>query len=139
MNCFRNFIYLIVCSCWFSAIKVLEQREVHYDTIQQQQKTDTVQKIMVVKRNKVSCFLWLKNKNKDFNTLGEKYSQEELHDILAINRLDYKNRWRADKSLVVPDVLEKDFTVYSPFLKTFLRLKHSEVGDIQLCHSCLCL
>ena len=34
--------------------------------------------------------------------------------ILAINRLDFKNRWRAD-TLVVPDKMEKDFNAYSPF------------------------
>ena len=36
--------------------------------------------------------------------------------ILAINRLDFKNRWRAD-TLVVPDKIVKDFNVYSPFPK----------------------
>lgn len=43
-----------------------------------------------------------------------KYSEEEVHAILAINRLDFKNRWRAD-TLVVPDKMEKDFKMYSPF------------------------
>lgn len=43
-----------------------------------------------------------------------KYSEEEIHAILAINRLDFKNRWRAD-TLVVPDKIVKDFNVYSPF------------------------
>ena len=45
-----------------------------------------------------------------------KYSEEEIHAILAINRLDFKNRWRAD-TLVVPDMIVKDFNVYSPFPK----------------------
>lgn len=44
----------------------------------------------------------------------KKYSEEEIHNILAINRLDFKNRWRAD-TLVVPDKMEKDFNAYSPF------------------------
>lgn len=44
----------------------------------------------------------------------KKYSDEEVHNILAINRLDFKNRWRAD-TLVVPDKMEKDFKAYSPF------------------------
>ena len=46
----------------------------------------------------------------------KKYSEEEIHAILAINRLDFKNRWRAD-TLVVPDMIVKDFNVYSPFPK----------------------
>ena len=45
-----------------------------------------------------------------------KYSEEEIHAILAINRLDFKNRWRAD-TLVVPDNIVKDFNAYSPFPK----------------------
>ena len=45
-----------------------------------------------------------------------KYSEEEIHAILAINRLDFKNRWRAD-TLVVPDKIVKDFNAYSPFPK----------------------
>ena len=97
--------------------------EVHYDTTQQQQKADTVQKDTVVKKEiKYHAFV-VKNKNKDFKTLEKKYSQEELHAILAINRLDYKNRWRAD-TLVVPDVMDKDFTVYSPFPKNVSAAKN---------------
>lgn len=47
---------------------------------------------------------------------AKKYSEEEIHLILALNRLDFKNRWRAD-TLVVPDKIEKDFNLYSPFPK----------------------
>lgn len=43
-----------------------------------------------------------------------KYTKEQVHAILAINRLDYKNRWRAD-TLVVPEPLLDDFNAYSPF------------------------
>ena len=46
--------------------------EVHYDTIQHQQKTDTVQKDTVVKKEiKYHAFV-VKNKNKDFKTLEKK-------------------------------------------------------------------
>ena len=38
-------------------------------------------------------------------------------------------------TLVVPDVMEKILQCTVHFLKTFLRLKHSEVGDVQLYHS----
>ena len=44
----------------------------HYDTIQHQQKTDTVQKDTVVKKEiKYHAFV-VKNKNKDFKTLEKK-------------------------------------------------------------------
>ena len=123
MNCSRSFIYLIGVFLLVQCNKSAGAEEVHYDTIQHQQKTDTVQKDTVVKKEiKYHAFV-VKNKNKDFKTLEKKYSQEELHAILAINRLDYKNRWRAD-TLVVPDVMEKDFTVYSPFPKNVSAAKN---------------
>ena len=45
-----------------------------------------------------------------------RYSKEEQYTILALNRLDQKNRWRAD-TLIVPDKLDEDFLVYTPFPK----------------------
>ena len=90
MNCFRSFIYLIGVFLLVQCNKSAGAEEVHYDTIKQKQKTDTVQKDTVVKKEiKYHAFV-VKNKNKDFKTLEKKYSQEELHAILAINRLDYK-------------------------------------------------
>ena len=90
MNCFRSFICLIGVFLFVQCNKSAGAEEVNYDTIQQQQKADTVQKDTVVKKEiKYHAFV-VKNKNKDFNTLEKKYSQEELHAILAINRLDYK-------------------------------------------------
>lgn len=46
----------------------------------------------------------------------EKYSKEEQYTILALNRLDKKNRWRAD-TLIIPEKLSSDFLIYSPFPK----------------------
>jgi hypothetical protein len=69
-------------------------------------------------RKEINYFpLVLKNKSSAFVEFDKKYSKEEIHAILALNRLDFKNRWRAD-TLVIPNVLEKDFNVYSPFPKT---------------------
>ncbi|NAW52110.1 L,D-transpeptidase family protein [Elizabethkingia argentiflava] len=42
------------------------------------------------------------------------YTGLDLHSILALNRLDRKNMYRAD-TLIVPDQLEPDFLAYSPF------------------------
>ncbi len=46
----------------------------------------------------------------------EKYSKEERYTILAINRLDEDNAWRAD-TLMIPSKIEEDFLKYSPFPK----------------------
>ncbi|EOR29477.1 ErfK/YbiS/YcfS/YnhG family protein [Elizabethkingia meningoseptica ATCC 13253 = NBRC 12535] len=42
------------------------------------------------------------------------YKGEELHNILALNRLDRKNMGQAD-TLIVPNKLESNFLAYSPF------------------------
>lgn len=69
MNCSRSFIYLIGVFLLVQCNKSAGAEEVHYDTIQHQQKTDTVQKDTVVKKEiKYHAFV-VKNKNKDFKTL----------------------------------------------------------------------
>ena len=45
---------------------------------------------------------------------NEKYSEEERYKILALNRLDSINKWRAD-TLVIPSNLESDIMSFSPF------------------------
>ncbi len=42
------------------------------------------------------------------------YSKEERYLILALNRLDQKNRWRA-QTLIIPESFEEDFLKYTPF------------------------
>ena len=72
MNCFRSFIYLIGVFLLVQCNKSAGAEEVHYDTIQQQQKADTVQKETVVKKEiKYHAFV-VKNKNKDFKAVPEK-------------------------------------------------------------------
>lgn len=46
----------------------------------------------------------------------EKFNEKERYQILAINRLDDKNKWRAD-TLVIPSRIEDDFLMYSPYPK----------------------
>lgn len=57
-----------------------------------------------------------KKKDSAMSVFLEKYSKEEQYTILALNRLDQKNRWRAD-TLIIPDKLDEDFLAYSPFPK----------------------
>jgi lipoprotein-anchoring transpeptidase ErfK/SrfK len=45
-----------------------------------------------------------------------KYSKEEQYTILALNRLDHQNRWRAD-TLMVPDKFDHTLMLYTPFPK----------------------
>ncbi len=62
-----------------------------------------------------SEFIFPENKKDSaMSAFREKYSESQRYTILALNRLDEKNAWRAD-TLMIPDRFEKDFLVYSPF------------------------
>lgn len=45
---------------------------------------------------------------------NEQFSEEEQYTILALNRLDSKNKWRAD-TLAIPVTIDHSLMVYSPF------------------------
>lgn len=45
---------------------------------------------------------------------NEKYSEKERYTILALNRLDSKNKWRAD-TLMIPSEIDSTLMAYSPF------------------------
>lgn len=55
-----------------------------------------------------------KKKDSAMAVFKEKFSKDERYAILALNRLDEKNSWRAD-TLIVPDKFQDDFLKYSPF------------------------
>ncbi len=83
-------------------------------------KPEIVQKI---KLNYQAFIFPKKKKDSAMSVFKEKYTEEEQYTILALNRLDTKNRWRAD-TLVIPDTLNVDFLVYSPFPKSMNTLKN---------------
>ena len=77
---------------------------------------------------KYSTFVLPKEKKDSaMSVFLEKYSDEEQYTILALNRLDKKDRWRAD-TLIIPDQLDQDFLIYSPFPKQVKAL--SEVNKM---------
>ena len=55
-----------------------------------------------------------KNKDSAMAVFNDKFSKEEQHLILALSRLDMKNKWRSD-TLVVPDQFDATLMIYSPF------------------------
>ncbi len=60
-------------------------------------------------------FVFPKNKKDSaMSAFNDKYSKEEQYVILAINRLDLKNKWRAD-TLVIPNTIDSTLMAYSPF------------------------
>lgn len=63
-----------------------------------------------------------KKKDSAMAVFKEKYSEPERYTILALNRLDEKNSWRAD-TLIIPSKFENDFLNYSPFPAQIALLK----------------
>lgn len=55
-----------------------------------------------------------KKKDSTMAVFNDKFSAEERYTILALNRLDSKNKWRAD-TLAVPDKIDTTLMMYSPF------------------------
>ncbi|MEC5395031.1 L,D-transpeptidase [Bergeyella sp. RCAD1439] len=63
-----------------------------------------------------------KGKDSAMALFNEKYDEAQQHVILALNRLDKKNKWRAD-TLVVPKEFRTAFLDYSPFPSSVEALK----------------
>lgn len=64
---------------------------------------------------KYTAFIFPKDKKDSaMAVFNEKYSKDEQSVILALNRLDMQNKWRAD-TLAIPDQIDSTLMAYSPF------------------------
>lgn len=92
----------------------------------EKQKRDSIREDSIKRaqeRIRFSTLVFPKNKKDSvMSAFLKKYPEEERYIILALNRLDNKNRWRAD-TLVIPEKIENDFLKYSPFPKRLDELK----------------
>lgn len=70
-----------------------------------------------------------KKKDSVMSAFNKEFSKEEQNIILSLNRLDTKNKWRAD-TLSIPDKFDESLMIYSPFPKKLEELK--EVKKIAL-------
>lgn len=79
-------------------------------------KKDSLEKIAKAKPEiKYSAFIFpAKKKDSAMSVFNEKFSKEEQYAILALNRLDIKNKWRSD-TLAIPDKIDESLMFYSPF------------------------
>ncbi len=57
-----------------------------------------------------------KKKDSAMAVFNERFSKEDQKVILALSRLDLRNKWRSD-TLVIPDKMDKTLMSYSPFPK----------------------
>lgn len=55
-----------------------------------------------------------KKKDSAMAAFNKQFSEEDRYTILALNRLDDKNKWRAD-TLAIPDKIDHSLMMYSPF------------------------
>ncbi len=77
----------------------------------------SVQDSMTEAQKKIQFSTIIFPKGKKDSVMAEfnkNYSEEERYKILAINRLDSKNKWRAD-TLVIPSTLDANFMSFAPF------------------------
>lgn len=81
-----------------------------------QAKKDSLEKVAKAKPEiKYSAFIFpAKKKDSAMSSFNDKFSKDEQYTILALNRLDIKNKWRAD-TLAIPDKIDESLMFYSPF------------------------
>ncbi|MCZ2084542.1 MAG: L,D-transpeptidase [Flavobacteriales bacterium] len=78
-----------------------------------------------IKKNTIvyQSFIFPKNKKDSaMAAFNKEFSKEDQYVILALNRLDLKNKWRAD-TLMIPDKIDATLMSYSPFPRNLDRLK----------------
>lgn len=85
------------------------------DSLQKIRKDSLIQDSVKKTAVKYSSFIFpAKKKDSAMAVFTERFSDEEQNAILALNRLDYKNKWRAD-TLMIPDKIDPTLMLYSPF------------------------
>lgn len=80
---------------------------------------DSIKKNTIIYR---SFIFPSKKKDSAMAVFNKEFSKDEQSVILAINRLDSKNKWRAD-TLMIPDKIDETLMSYSPFPRTLEQLK----------------
>ncbi|QOW10302.1 L,D-transpeptidase [Kaistella flava (ex Peng et al. 2021)] len=72
---------------------------------------DSIKKNTIVYR---SFIFPKKKKDSAMSAFNKEFSKEDQYVILAINRLDLKNKWRAD-TLAIPNKIDSTLMAYAPF------------------------
>lgn len=78
-----------------------------------------------IKKNTVVYHSFIFPQNKKDSAMAvfnDEFSKNEQSVILALNRLDLKNKWRAD-TLMIPNKIDENILIYSPFPANLEKLK----------------
>ncbi len=129
----KSFLYALVCTAMLiSCKKEIEKiSDTFKDTVSSSEapgvEKDSIKKDSVVKKESVppamqengfyNALVLPKNKklrDSVYAEFSKKYNEKERYAILALNRLDSKNKWNAD-TLVVPAKVDTTLMEYSPF------------------------
>ena len=98
-----------------SSESVKNKSDLRKDSVLAAQK-DSIKKAKTLQPEiKYTAFIFPKEKKDSaMAVFNKEYSEEEQYTILALNRLDSKNKWRSD-TLAIPDKIDSTLMSYSPF------------------------
>ena len=118
------FLIYTVISCKKDLAISSDKDTITSDSLQAAKKAaitrDSLEKVKITYEN----FIFPKNKKDSaMSVFQEKFSKDEQNIILALNRLDFSNKWRAD-TLSVPDKFDKTLMIYSPFPRNIEKLNN---------------
>ncbi|WP_226064351.1 L,D-transpeptidase [Kaistella polysaccharea] len=124
---FTSFFFILLLSVTWQCKKdeapTPEGKGINSDSLKAAEKAARIKDSL--EKNKITYTTFLfpqKKKDSAMNVFTEKFSKDEQYIILALNRLDTKNKWRAD-TLSIPDKFDKSLMIYSPFPGTLDILK----------------
>ncbi|UOU98376.1 L,D-transpeptidase [Chryseobacterium daecheongense] len=134
MNIFVKKSFLYTCLCALLLVSCKKEIEKISDTFKDTssietpaEKQNSIKKDSVVQKESIpapmkdngfyGAFILPKDKklrDSMFSVFSKQYTEKERYTILALNRLDSKNKWNAD-TLVVPVKIDSTLMSYSPF------------------------
>jgi hypothetical protein len=119
---FSLFSLMLIIQCQKDA-EVSSDNQIQKDSIktikEDSLRKDSIKKNAIIYRT----FIFPKNKKDSaMAVFNEEFSTEQQNIILALNRLDIKNKWRSD-TLSIPDQFDESLMIYSPFPPVLDHLK----------------
>jgi lipoprotein-anchoring transpeptidase ErfK/SrfK len=95
---------------------IIQTTDLARDAAKSEAKKDSIKKVEASKITiQYTAFIFpKKKKDSAMAAFNKQFSNEEQYTILALNRLDTKNKWRAD-TLAIPDKIDSTLMSYSPF------------------------
>lgn len=119
----RRIALLCGCGIWLSVSCTTSNRPEQQKEQTEIAKDTAVKKEEPVPARKIGYMAYpLKGIDTAVKAFKKKYTPEQEWMILALNRLDAGNIWRAD-TLIIPDTLLPDLSYYSPFPQEMPMLK----------------